>query len=167
MVIRDLVRPGDTREPPIIRVTGDGTILELPITTTCWINFIGSDGTHSDYCADGPLPPLRRTSTGCVGAGPFYVEFPVAGWEFSATTTLADKQVEECGRSQTEPLARIAPTVHLLEPQGSAGAYIVDVYTAAARAATWCLRSYGRRRSTAYFQCRKPTWGCSGSTTGR
>ena len=126
VVIRELVRPGETREPPTIRVTGDGTTLELTITTTCWIDFIGSDGTYSDYCADGfraPVDDLQRVS----GTGPLFVEFPVAEWEFSATTTLFGKN-EECGRSQTEPLARIAPTVHELVPQGFAGSYIVDVY---------------------------------------
>ena len=126
VVIRELVRPGETREPPTIRVTGHGTSFELTIWTTCWIDFIGSDGTQSDYCADGvpdPVDELERVR----GAGPLYVEFPVAGWEFSATATLAGKE-EECGRSQTEPLARIAPTVHELVPQGFAGTYIVDVY---------------------------------------
>lgn len=126
VLIRDLVRPGETREPPAIRVTGDGTTMELPITTTCWIDFIGSDGTYSDYCADGfraPVDDLQRVR----GTGPLYVEFPVAGWEFSATTILIGTE-EQCGRSQTEPLARIAPTVHQLVPQDFAGAYIVDVH---------------------------------------
>ncbi|MCY3634437.1 MAG: hypothetical protein OXH23_02385 [bacterium] len=126
VLIRELVRPGETREPPTIRVTGDGTSFELTIWTTCWIDFIGSDSTQSDYCADGvpdPVDELERVR----GAGPLYVEFPVAGWEFSATTFQIGDE-EGCGRSQTEPLARIAPTVHELVPQGFAGTYIVDVY---------------------------------------
>ncbi len=126
VVVRELVRPGEAREPPTIRVTGDGATMELQIWTTCWIDFIGSDGTQSDYCADGyraPADELPRVR----GAGPLYVEFPVAGWEFSATTVLVGKE-EDCGRPQSEPLARIAPTVHKLVPQGFADTYIVDVY---------------------------------------
>lgn len=126
VMIRDLVRQGETREPPTIRVTGHGTSFELTIWTTCWIDFIGSDGTYSDYCADG-VPDLVDELERVRGAGPLYVEFPVAGWEFSATTFQIGDE-EGCGRSQTEPLARIAPTVHKLVPQGFAGAYIVDVY---------------------------------------
>lgn len=124
VVVRELVRPGDEREPPPIRVTGDGTAMELPIWTTCWIAPIASDGTQESFCADGyraPTEELQRVR----GTGPLYVEFLVAGWEFSATTVLVGE--EDCGRSQTEPLARIAPTVHELVPQGFAGTYIVDV----------------------------------------
>ena len=125
VVVRVLVRPGEVPEPPTIKVFGEGFTMELPIWTTCWLAFIGSDGTDELYCADGwrgPFDELQRVR----GAGPLYVEFPVAGWEFSATTVPAAE--EECGRFQSAWLARIAPTVHELVPQGFADTYIVDVY---------------------------------------
>ena len=123
--MRELVRPGEVPEPPTIKVFGEGFTMELPIWTTCWLAFIGSDGTDEIYCADGwrgPFDELQRVRE----AGPLYVEFPVAGWEFSATTVPAAE--EECGRFQSAWLARIAPTVHELVPQGFADTYIVDVF---------------------------------------
>ena len=57
--------------------------------------------------------------------GPLYVEFPVVGWEFSATTEPIGV---ECGRRQHEALDRLSPTVHELVPQGFADKYIVDLF---------------------------------------
>lgn len=114
VAIRELVRSQRDSEPPTINVFGEGAALELSAWTTCWAN----------YCADGwrgPEDELQQVR----GAGPLYVEFPVDGWEFSASTQLVG---EECGRVQTEPLARVAPTVHELVPQGFADQYVVDVF---------------------------------------
>ena len=125
VVVRELLRPGEVPEPPTISVFSEGSMIELQIWTTCWLAFIASDGAEERYCSDGwrgPNDELQRVR----GAGPLYVEFPLAGWEFGATTVPISE--EECGRFQSAWLVRIAPTVHELVSQGFADTYIVDVY---------------------------------------
>ena len=111
---RKLVQPEVEPEPPTVNVFGDGVALELPVWTACW---------GRGYCFDGFFRPkdLKRVQ----GNGPLYVEFPVAGWGFTANTEPVGV---ECGRSQTGTLAPVSSTVHELIPQGPADEYYVDLF---------------------------------------
>ena len=90
-------------EPPTVNVFGEGTVLELRVWTACW--------GWGCFDAFGRPENLDRVE----GNGPLYVEFPVLGWEFSATTEPVGI---ECGRRQQEPLTPLSATVHELVPQG-------------------------------------------------
>ncbi len=107
---RDVLDPETLDEPPTVRVAGDEAVLDLRPWTTCW----------RYYCADGaPLNPEEIAARDAI-----LVEFPVAGWEFSATAT---NRSDDCGRNQTIQLEPVGPTVHRLTPIGRAGDYEITL----------------------------------------
>lgn len=109
---RPVVDPAGTKTPPTVRVGTADHIVELKPWTTCWTN----------YCADGSRPTnLQRVRGGDL----VYVEFPVEGWSFEATATIAGSS---CGRRLTEQLAPAGPTMFSLPAQGDAGDYVVDLF---------------------------------------
>ncbi len=98
--------------PPDVVVTAGDVKLTLRPWTACWAN----------GCYDG-APPRNLAE---VGSPPeILVEFPVPGWEFSATVRPVG---EECGRRQMEPLERVGETTYLLRPIGLAGDYEVTLF---------------------------------------
>ncbi|MFQ5555858.1 MAG: hypothetical protein ACE5GC_10880, partial [Acidimicrobiia bacterium] len=103
---------GQLERPPPVIVGGDGVELALEAWTACW------GGGCYDGRAPHPLPDVGSPEE-------ILVEFPVAGWEFSATTRPIG---DACGRNQTEPLVRIGATSHRLEPVGLAGEYEVTLF---------------------------------------
>lgn len=110
--LRSPVDPASTPEPPTVRIGDADHLLDLRPWTTCWTTF----------CADGmPPTPLERID----GTDELFVEFPVEGWQFEATTTVAD---DPCGRMQTEDLVAVGPTLFRLPAQGPPGDYQVDVF---------------------------------------
>jgi hypothetical protein len=98
--------------PPDVVVTAGDVELMLQPWTACWGN----------GCYDGP-PPEDLAEVG--SPTEILVEFPVPGWEFSATVQPTG---EECGRRQTEPLERIGETKYVLRPIGLAGDYEVTLF---------------------------------------
>ena len=102
----------EIEEPPPVTVQGGDVELSLNAWTACW----------SNGCYDG-APPQVLPAIG--SPGEITVEFPVAGWEFSA---IVQPVGVECGRRQTEPLEQIGETVHRLEPIGLAGDYEVTLF---------------------------------------
>lgn len=123
--IRELVHPAhpfppesydplwSPSEPPTVNVSGPGVAMELTVWTACW-----GWGCFDAFGRPDDLDRVR-------GNRPLYVEFPVLGWEFAATTEPVGV---ECGRRQREPLRRLSPTVHELVPQGYADEYYVDLF---------------------------------------
>lgn len=102
----------EIEEPPPVNVQGGDVELSLSAWTACW----------SNGCYDG-APPNVLPDIG--SPGEITIEFPVAGWEFSA---MVQPVGVACGRRQSEPLARIGETVHRLEPIGPAGDYEVTLF---------------------------------------
>lgn len=111
MTARPTVDPDQLDEPPAVVIAGRDVHLELEPWTTCW----------SNYCADGAPPADLDQVT---MDEPLYVEFPVEGWEFSASIRPIDST---CGASQTEKLDKMSATVFRLPPLGIAGDKAVTV----------------------------------------
>lgn len=107
-----LVRGGDIDYPPDIVVHAGGEALVLLPYTFCW----------GDGCADGmPPDPLPQ-----IGAQPaLTVEFPVDGWEFTASFQRAG---DPCARTQSVELERVSPTMFALPPAGFADTYDVTLF---------------------------------------
>lgn len=108
--------PGDAPEdrveyPPDIVIAGDRPI-ELTPYTFCW----------KSGCIDG-MPPAPPPDLGAPAH--LTVEFPVEGWDFTATFQAAG---DPCARTQTVELDRLSPTTFRLDPAGLAGTYDVDLF---------------------------------------
>lgn len=97
------------KPPPPITVRADSRTLELVTTAFCYQSACGH-GMPPD-----PLPDLGP-------AAAIVVDYPLAGWAFSATFTATG---QPHARSQTVALAVGADGSHLLKPVGRAGTYDV------------------------------------------
>ncbi len=137
VVVQSTPEPSDTgkseersgsdemQRPPAVTVRGGNLESSLEAWTACWSEAPSiSTGSirPSSICFDG-RPPKVLPDIG--SPSDVVVEFPVPGWEFSATVQPVGK---ECGRRQTEVLEPAGDTAHRLQPIGIAGDYEVTLF---------------------------------------
>lgn len=114
---------GDAPSPPPLRLRGGGRELTITPWSFCW------SGEGMGVCADG-RPPDSPPDIG--GPGEIEVEFPVPGFEFTAT---ARPHGAECGRAHTVTLERVGTTTYRLRPLGAAGDWDVTLFGRGAKEA--------------------------------
>jgi hypothetical protein len=102
----------DLEKPPPVTVRFFDESVALEAWTYC----------YRSVCADG-APPAEPPDVG--NPGEVIVEFPLAGWSFSAEFRPAG---DECGRIQEVPLEAVGDGRFLLRPAGYAGTYDVTLF---------------------------------------
>ena len=102
----------DIEAPPPVTVRGEDGPIELRAWTYCFGN----------GCADGTAP---ENPPDVGGVAEVVAEFPLDGWEFSATFRPAG---DPCGREQTVALEERDDGAFVLAPAGRAGAYDVLLF---------------------------------------
>jgi hypothetical protein len=104
--------PLDLEKPPPVTVRFFDESVALEAWTYC----------YRSVCADG-APPAEPSDVG--NPGEVVVEFPLAGWSFSAAFRPAG---DECGRIQEVPLEAVGDGRFRLRPAGHARTYDVTLF---------------------------------------
>ena len=135
------VTPVGSKGPPPITLRFGDKSMSLKAFSFCWSGAADPTGMRQATCADG-VPPAVPPDVG--SPGEVGIEFPVAGFAFTASFRPAGKQ---CGRVQTVPVERRPNGTFLLRPADYAASYDVT------------LSGRGDGELTAMFRWTTPTTG--------